>query len=97
MAVHPCRVTVSDTDGIEHSAHVSASSLFEAVALGLRAIRGSIWVGEIPEGVTRVSVSVLEVPVHHTVQMKDFHKWLTREGGSPNERAVRARVREILR
>ena len=47
-----CKVTVTDMEGIEHTAQVSANSLYEAVALGLRAIKKSSWAGEIPEGLT---------------------------------------------
>jgi len=36
MSVRSCRVTIRDTEGIEHSAEVTAESLYEAVALGLR-------------------------------------------------------------
>jgi hypothetical protein len=39
MSVRSCRVTIRDTEGIEHTAEVTAESLYEAVALGLRAIR----------------------------------------------------------
>jgi hypothetical protein len=44
MSVRSCRVIIRDTEGIEHSAEVSAESLYEAVALGLRAIRQCAWV-----------------------------------------------------
>ena len=84
-------------DGIEHTARVSASTLYEAVALGLRAIKKSSWAGEIPEGLTNVKVHILDDPIEHTVQMKVFRKWIARDGGSPSDRAARAKVREILR
>ena len=35
MAVRSCRVTVTDLEGISHSVDVTASTLYEAVALGL--------------------------------------------------------------
>jgi hypothetical protein len=92
-----CKVTVTDMDGIEHTAQVTANSLYEAVALGLRAIKKSFWAGEIPEGLTTVTVHILEDPIQHTVQMKVFRKWIARDGGSPSDRAARAKVREILR
>jgi hypothetical protein len=46
MSVRSCRVTIRDLEGIEHSAEVTAESLYEAVALGLRAIRQCSWVEE---------------------------------------------------
>ncbi len=84
-------------DGIEHTAQVSASTLYEAIALGLRAIKKSSWAGEIPEGLTTVTVHILEDPIEHSVQMQVFRKWLAKDGGSPSDRAARAKVREILR
>jgi hypothetical protein len=92
-----CKVTITDMDGIEHTAQVNANSLYEAVALGLRAIKKSSWAGEIPEGLTTVTVHVIDDPIEHTVQMKVFRKWITRQGGSPSDRSARAKVREILR
>jgi hypothetical protein len=91
-----CKVTVTDMDGIEHTAQVSASSLFEAVALGLRAIKKSSWAGEIPEGLTVVTVHIIDDPIEHTVQMKVFRSWIARQGGSPADRSARAKVRDIL-
>jgi len=39
---------------------------------------------------------VTNVLIEHTVSMKDFTKWLIRDGGSPRDRASRYRVKEIL-
>ena len=49
MSVRSCRVTVQDLDGISHTAEVTASSLFEAVAQGLAALRKNEWVEGIEE------------------------------------------------
>ena len=38
MNLRSCRVTVSDLQGMKHTVEETASSLFEAVALGLTAI-----------------------------------------------------------
>jgi len=35
-----CRVTITDMEGVAHTVEVTAASLFEAVALGLVALRG---------------------------------------------------------
>jgi hypothetical protein len=96
MAVRSCRVTVTDLDGIAHTASVTASSLYEAVALGLKAIRGSDWVGEIAESSRTVHVSVSEVAVEHTVKLKEFRDWLDRPTGSPREIVSRHTIRGIL-
>jgi hypothetical protein len=47
MSVRSCRVTIRDLEGIEHTAEVTAESLYEAVALGLRAIRQCSWVEDV--------------------------------------------------
>jgi len=96
MPVRSCRVTVRDIEGVDHSVQVTASTLYEAVALGLAALRGEDWVGAIPEGLNAVTVSVINIPIEHRVRIQEFTAWLGREGGTPRERADRTRVREIL-
>ena len=44
MAMRSCRVTIQDLDGVAHTVEVTASTLYEAVAQGLAAIRGREWV-----------------------------------------------------
>lgn len=59
------------------------STLHEAVALGLVAIREHDWTGEIPDGLKTVEVSVSTVSVTHAVRMQDLKKWINRTGGKP--------------
>lgn len=96
MPPRSCRVTIRDTEGFEHTAQVLASTLYEAIALALVALRGKEWVAGIPEGLNPVKVCVTDIPIEHTVTMKDFTRWLIREGGSPKDRISRSRVKEIL-
>ncbi|HKS71584.1 MAG TPA: hypothetical protein VJQ82_00215 [Terriglobales bacterium] len=96
MAVRSCRVTICDLNGVTHSAEVTASTLYEAVAPGLVAIRGHDWVGAIAEGLSTIHVSVTPVPVRHSVKVQEFNKWLNRKSGTPKETASRQRVRGIL-
>jgi hypothetical protein len=97
MAVRSCRVTITDTEGVSHTVEVTASTLYEAVALGLKAIRSHDWVEGIPERFATVRVSVTDIPVEHTVKLRDFTSWLERTAGSPKDVTARSRVREILR
>lgn len=83
-------------DGVEHTVQVTASSLYEAVALGLASFRAEEWVGETPEGLHPVKVCVTTVPVEHAVKIGDFKKWLERKGGSPRDVIDRQRIRDIL-
>jgi len=96
MAVRSCRVTIRDLEGIEHTAHVTASTLYEAVALGLASMHAEEWVEGIAQGQNEIRVAVVNVPVEHSVKLKDFTRWLERPVRSPKDRIDRVRVREIL-
>jgi hypothetical protein len=97
MGVRSCEVSISNMDGIEHTVQVSASTLYEAVALGIEAVTKSFRSDKIPKGLTKVTVRVLEDPTEHSVTIRDFQNWLTRDGGSPSDRAARAKIGKILR
>src|SRR5579863_10440147 len=96
MAEKSCRVTVSDMNGTAHTVQITASTLYEAVARGLAAIRGNEWVAGIAQGLNVVKVSVANVRVEHELRLMDFTKWLDRTGGSPREVSDRHRIRSIL-
>jgi hypothetical protein len=96
MAAKSCRVTVRDVDGTSHTAEVTASSLFEAVAQGLAAFRRSEWVEGADDRFGVVKVSVGDVRVEHEVRVADFTRWLERPGRSPREVIERQRIRSIL-
>ena len=96
MSVRSCRVTIQDFDGISHSAEVTASSLYEAVAQGLAALRKNEWVEGIEERFGFVKVSVADVRVEHQVKIADFMKWLERPGRTPREITQRQKIRAIL-
>jgi hypothetical protein len=44
VEVKSCRVTISDMEGIAHTVEVTAATLYEVVALGLKQIRGNDWI-----------------------------------------------------
>jgi hypothetical protein len=96
MAARSCRVTITDLEGVAHTVEVTASTLYEAVALGLTAIRGNKWVTGIPDGFNPVKVRVMDIPVDHEVRLKDFTSWLERRGNSPKEVTDRKKIRDIL-
>jgi hypothetical protein len=93
--VRSCRVTIKDMEDVSHTVEVTAESLYEAVALGLRAIRGREWVEGLCERF-KVGVSVSEIPVRHSVEMTEFNAWLERDGGTPRDLVQRKRARKIL-
>jgi hypothetical protein len=96
MALRSCRVTVTDAAGVRHSGKVTASTLYEAVALGLALMRGHDWAAEIPEGLNIVDVSVSEIVVTHSVRLRDFKNWVNRTAGAPRDVLLRDRIRQIL-
>jgi hypothetical protein len=83
-------------DGVAHTVEVTAATLYEAVALGIAAIRTDEWVTGIAQGLNAVKVRVTNVSVEHEVKLMDFTKWLDRDGGSPREISDRKRIKSIL-
>jgi len=96
MTARSCRVTVQNSDGISHTADVTAGSVYEAVAQGLAAFRKCDWAGDALMTHGTVTVSVAEVRVEHQVRIVDFTKWLERPGRTPREVSERHRIRSIL-
>jgi hypothetical protein len=96
MPVRSCRVSIKDMDGVKHTVEVTSESLYEAVALGLMAIRGNDWVMGIAQGLNIVQVSVVDIPIEHSVKLKDFHDWLERTTGAPSEVSKRSRIKALL-
>jgi hypothetical protein len=96
MEIRSCRVTIADMDGVAHTVEVTAATLFEAVALGLKQLQGNEWVAGIGRPMDTVTVSVKSIPVEHRVRIGEFTKWLERSGTSPAEVTRKRKVREIL-
>src|SRR5216684_3113196 len=88
MSVRSCKVTIEDMNGVRHTVDVTAGSLYEAVALGMAAIRTDEWVNGIAQGLNPVKVRVTNVAVEHEVKVMNFtevagSEWLvaTRDDG----------------
>ena len=58
------RVTLIDLEGVRHTVEVTASMLYEAVALGIMAIREQEGAGKTAEGLNKVDVSVTNICEH---------------------------------
>ncbi len=69
---------------------MTAGSLYEAVAQGLRAFRENDWVDDIGRRLTTVTVLVKQPEVKHKVRMEDFEQWLASNGRTPAEMGLRA-------
>jgi hypothetical protein len=93
MPVRSCRVTITDLQCRAHTVDVNASTLFEAVALALKAVQGDKWA---PDGFRPVKVQVVDVRAEYEVKLKDFTKWLERRGNTPREVIDRKGIKAIL-
>jgi hypothetical protein len=96
VALRTCRLTCSDLNGIEHTVEVTADSLYEAVAQGLRSFRDADWASDIGRGLTKIRVILKQPEVEHTVRVRDFENWLESAGRSPAEMSLEMRLRELL-
>jgi hypothetical protein len=96
MGLRKCRVSYCDPSGVEHVVEVTADSLYEAVAQGLRVFRENDWINEVARGQTTISVAVAHPEVQHKVRIQDFERWLESQGRTPAEMSLKARLRELL-
>ena len=86
-----------DFKDVEHAVEVTADSLYEAVARGLRIFRSNDWVSDIAHGRNTMTVIVRQPEVKHMVQIDEFEKWLHEPSvRSPAEMSRKSRAREIL-
>jgi hypothetical protein len=89
-------VSCFDLSGVEHTVEVTANSLYEAVAQGLRVFRENDWILEVGHGQTTISIAVSHPEVQHKVRVQDFERWLELQGRTPAEMSLKARIRELL-
>ena len=79
---------------MEHAVEVSAETLYEAAALGLKAFRASEFAEHVgPGSGTRVTVTVKQEEARHEVGVKQLEAWLEGAGKSPREQALKTRLR----
>jgi hypothetical protein len=96
VALRTCRVACRDLNGIEHTVEVTADSLYEAVAQGLRAFRNADWAADIGHGQTAVTVVVRQPEIEHKIRVRDFEIWLESAGQTPSEMSLKVRLRQLL-
>jgi hypothetical protein len=97
MPARPCSVSFTDASGVTHSVEVTAESLMEAVALGLRDLRASGLTSVMPGTGTSITVRVNATAVaEHSVTFRQFLRWLDGNTRSPQERLLKERLREAV-
>jgi hypothetical protein len=89
-------VSCCDLKGVEHAIEVTADSLYEAVAQGLRTFRENDWVDDIGGGQTTITVVVRQPGVEHKVRVRDFEQWLESQGRTPAEMSLKSRSKALL-
>ena len=97
MAVKSCRVTCNDARGIAHSVEVTAQTLYEAVAKGLRVFRENEWSEDSARIPPVVTVRIKEPEIEHTVRTKDFERWLESPPKNPREMSLKNSIQAILK
>jgi hypothetical protein len=95
-SVRTCTVSFTDAEGISHSVSVTASSLFEAAAIGLAEF-GRCGFAEVVLGpATKITVRVRQPEMSHTVTLARLRAWLDGVGKSPGEQATKSRLRGMI-
>jgi hypothetical protein len=91
----PCTVSFTNVSGITHSVEVSAESLMDAIALGLRDLRASGLTPVMPGPATSIRVAVKAAAVaEHSMTFRRFSGWLEASARSPRERLLEDRLRK---
>jgi hypothetical protein len=91
-ALRTCTVSYKDVEGVTHTVDVSASSLYGAAVLGMKAFEETGWADH-PVG--EMEVIVRSPAVKHRVPVVRVTNWL-RSAGSPRDMALKARLKQIL-
>jgi hypothetical protein len=91
-----CKVTCVDAASIEHTVHVTAQTLYEAVAQALRVFREHDWCAkDLRDSAASVLVKIIAARGRAPVRLRDFASWLESAGKSPAEMMLKKRPREI--
>jgi hypothetical protein len=96
VGLRKCKVSYCDPNGVEHTVEVTADSLYEAVAQGLRVFRENDWINGVGRGRTTITVAVSHPEVQHKVRIQEFERWLESQGRTPAEMSLKGRLRELL-
>ena len=82
------------SNGVEHAVEVTAQTLYEAAARGLRIFRENDWVSNVEQ--SGLTIRVKQPEVEHHVRIREFESWLMAAGKSPAEQALKSDLRNLL-
>jgi hypothetical protein len=97
-AAGPRTCLVSFTDparGIKHSVDVTAETLYEAAAIGLKLLRDGGWVGH-PGPAARLEIHVRLPAVTHEITVQQLRRWAESSANTAAEELRKERVRRLL-
>jgi hypothetical protein len=92
-----CRISFTDSEGIEHAVQVPAESLYEAAVEAMAAFRRSV-LAEMPLGSGMpLTIRVKAPEEEHTTTIGKVLSWLDGVTTSPSEKLKKNRPKERLR
>jgi hypothetical protein len=91
----PCTVSFIDANGVKHSVELTADSLFEAAAVGLKMLKAGDW-NDPPGDSTSLEVEVRNPAVVHTVSVGQLARWLNGASSSPRESMKKIALKRLL-
>ena len=93
MPARTCAVSFTDAEGIRHSVTVQAETLYEAVALAVRAFREHDCA---PGPASQLEVEARSPAVTHTVSLTKVRDWLESSAKSPKDRIMKEWLKGLL-
>lgn len=91
-----CRVSFTDGAGMTHTVTVSASSLFEAAALGIAEFKRSGFAFASVGAATRLTIAVVPPSTTHELTVARLQAWLDTNGRTPREQAQKVTLRQLI-
>ena len=95
MTIRNCAVSFTDHRGARHTVEVSAETLYEAAALGLRELRACDWIEPIGPA-ARIEVEPRQVSTRHALTVAQVTRWCEATAATPDERLRKDRVKALL-
>ena len=94
--VKRCRVSHTDSDGVEHAVELEARSLYEAVGLAIDRFRRCEHIKYEPKSLCEFTVEAREPATQHRLTRKVFDQWFRQSSASPADAALKSRLRALL-
>lgn len=93
LARLPC---LTDSEGLEHAVDVPPAWVFEVAVLALAEFWRCGFADATFGPATRLTIRVKQPETEHTVSVAKLQAWLDGGGKSPNEQALKSRLRSVL-